>query len=265
MTVLDPLVEQLSRVGDELAAAAEQRRRRVRAAALAVGGTLAFAGAAAAAAPLWQPVLGGESRGGHPAADATRPPAEQLRTLSVLRRAQTAADRDGASERALVLLSPRNADGVRLPYVRAVATAGGPDVVLIPARSGFGKRDALCLSVADTVDGGALGCFSTGEVLAGDAVVEVATGSARPAPAPDVRVAGGSRPPQGEAIALPNPDAATMRIFGLVPDGVAGVRLGAQAAAVRDNVFQLSAAEPAGTGLADIAWLGPAGRKLPKR
>jgi hypothetical protein len=263
----------LEGVHDQLATAAERRavqrasaHRRGRVAAFAVTGALGLGGAAAVAQTIWAPQLGDDRRG-HPTASASSPPAGQLAVLGVLRRPATAADHGAQSTYALRLMDP-SLEGIRTAYVRLLGTQSGGDLgfVLVPVASygspdGTGsKPDALCLFSRDT-DGGGLGCFTTAELLAGAAVMEMyEPAPARPEAAPPTAAGLGAASTTAAGLEAASPTAgyervrgavnlAGSRVFGLVPDGVASVRvtndLGSVTAAVTDNFFE--APIPSGT------------------
>jgi hypothetical protein len=255
----------LEGVHDQLAAAAERRavqrasaHRRGRVAAFAVTGALGLGGAAAVAQTIWAPQLGDDRRG-HPTASASSPPADQLAVLGVLRRPATVADHGAQSTYALRLMNP-SLVGIRTAYVRLLGTqSDGLGFVLVPVASygspdGTGsKPDALCLFSRDT-DGGGLGCFTTSELLAGAAVMEMyEPAPASPAPAGLEAASPGAASPGAAGMGPASPTAgyqrvrgavnlAGSRVFGLVPDGVASVRvtndLGSVTAAVTDNFFE---------------------------
>lgn len=261
MSALGPFVDELAHVGDVLAARSVQRRRRRRVAALMIGGMLAVGGAAGAAGPIWRPLLGDE-RCGTPVTTFASPPADQLRHLAVLRRPQTTSDRGAASQYALSQLSPRSTNGVRLEFVRTARIPdSGEDVVLIPALSASGKRDALCLFVKDDPDGGAIGCFTTAELLAGGAVVQISVSTPVRMPNRKLeRVTGSHPPPDADAIRLPNPSSAWMSYYGIAPDGIVRVELGDTSAPVHDNVYRLRIAESASVGPEQIRWIDEDGQ-----
>jgi hypothetical protein len=215
-----------------------------------------LAGGAAAATTPWLPDLGSD----HPrdfAVDSSPPPAAQLRTLGVLRREQTTADREVAQSYALRFFGG-DTSAVRTDFVRSLSGGGaaGSAAVLVPVRSyevqrvvvdAFGKPmpvsetadDGLCLFVGDNGAGGGQGCHSLADVAAG-------------------RVRG----------ALASTENA--RFFGLVPDGVAQVRARRASApprrfAVKDNFYDFTLT-PAGKGAAvsieALDWLDRDGRVL---
>jgi hypothetical protein len=235
-TVLLPeLAGELATAAERLAAtpAPMRRRRRLRFAALGSVAVLAAGGVATAATSLWHPQIGDGSKPSSIAHDA--PPRDQLDALGVLRRAQTDADRSQNSEYTLKFLGDLR--GIRLDYVRLLGTQkGGAAYVLVPAASegtgGIAARlralkaraaggvapaplkDPLCLFGRDSADGGGVTCFSLQEIRDGRAVMGMSQGHG------------------------------PLTQYGLVPDGVASVRLGSAADApvvdVHDNFFQVT-------------------------
>jgi hypothetical protein len=146
---------------------------------IAVGLSLtAFAGSAVAAIALWTPLLG-DSRFGEapPTISGTPPPADQLATLAVLRREQTAADRSGALATGALRAINASSSGVRTDYIRVLA--GGADAsgfVLVPVAerranlaSPAALSDALCLYGAQS-GAFAVNCYSLSEIRAGTAL-----------------------------------------------------------------------------------------------
>jgi hypothetical protein len=172
------------------------------------------------------------------------PPATSLTSqLGVLRRPQTSADRSAPVERALRGFDDES-HGVALGSVRLLP--GG--AVLVPvqrfqprgpggARAGDRKEDSVCLYSPSSDGTGGIGCFTAQEVHDGRAIGSQGT-----------------------------------TVDGLVPDGVARVRLisedDAAEATVRDNYFGTRLDPRAGPGgvafvRTDRAvWLDSAGREL---
>jgi hypothetical protein len=215
-----------------------------------------LAGGAAAATTPWSPDLGSD----HPrdfAVDASPPPADQLRTLGVLRRAQTAADREVAQSYALRFFGG-DTRAVRTDFVRTLGGGGaaGSAAVLVPVRTYQAQRvvndasgkpvpvsatahDGLCLFVGDSGAGGGQGCHSLADVEAGR--VRGALGSIENA-----------------------------RLFGLVPDGVAQVRVRRASTpptlvTVEDNFYDITLAPTtsgAAVSLDGLDWLDREGRVL---
>ncbi|MEV4422244.1 hypothetical protein AB0L40_20045 [Patulibacter sp. NPDC049589] len=167
------------RFAGELAEAAEARARPRRRLHLPIVGAsvvvvVAAGGIATAATGVWSPQLG-DARRGSPTASATGVPDEQLARLAVLRRPATAGDHGAEVRRALTFISPQGIRGIRTDAVRLLApapagarTAGAE--VLIPAQRANGISDALCLFTVDPTEGGGVGCYSTRQVLEGQAV-----------------------------------------------------------------------------------------------
>jgi hypothetical protein len=272
MTLLPDLSHDLVAVAQRKARHHVAVRRRVRVAGLTLGGALALGGVVATAATIWTPQLGDDHRG-HPVASASAPPVEQLARLGVLRRAATDADHGAESAYALRLMDP-DLQGIRTGYVRLLGTQqDGKGYVLVPVAS-YGSRDhtgaatpdALCLFSRD-VDGGGLSCFTTRQVLEGRAEAAMGPPTGVEPVGPVVTTPNGSRFRRTRSTVT----AAGMRFFGLVPDGVAAVRLandqGAALATVHDNFFQAPiptdaahAGEPLKPGdLPTYEWLDAAG------
>jgi hypothetical protein len=135
--------------------------------------SLVIAVPAVAATRAWEPVLGNPSvDGSSPRIAADAIPEQQRQMLSVLRRAQTDQDHSAATLGLLEPLGPTT-DGVRLQGVRLLgAGAGDPPVALIPVAQLFKRlphqggeqlaRDALCLTDRSNVV-----CATTEHVKAG--------------------------------------------------------------------------------------------------
>lgn len=264
----------LAKLSDDLAAAAERQlrgathRRRLTRGGLIAAACVVGAGGVATASGLWSPTIGDDARG-HPTISPSSPPAEQLERFGVLRRAPTEADRGAQSLYALRFQGDAM-QGVRTEYIRLLATRpDGRGSVLIPARKGYGKPDALCLFDQDT-DGGGQSCWTTEEVARGAAVI----GSWPASPVLPPALPPGD--PQAAAPREPLPDRAAPqllrrleplapdarragggRLSGLVPDGVAAVRIGdANPVSVHDNFFSAPwTPSPAAGGFGEITWL----------
>ncbi|HET6547747.1 MAG TPA: hypothetical protein VFG79_04775 [Solirubrobacter sp.] len=199
---------------------------------------------AAGVAP-WMPNLGAD-QSRHFAIAKSAPPAEQLEVLGVLRRPQVSADRGEQATYALRFFGGT----VRTDYVRVLSepddTQGA--AVLVPVteyrpreRAGVDReashplaRDGLCLFVRDAVDGGAQGCYSLADVTAGR--IRGALGDGR-----------------------------TATVFGVVPDGVASVRLRhpdgrSTIVPVRDNFYLYKAGD--GLRFEALEWLDASGSAL---
>lgn len=278
MTVLPVLCGELSQAGDRIARRSLTRRRQARSGGLLAASAITLGGVAAAAG-LWNPQLGDAHRG-QPTPSASSPPADQLADFAVLRRPPTSADQGARSEYALKLLDP-SFHGVRTAYVRLVGSGGG--YVLIPVEAytpldGSPETNALCLFARDPVDGGGLSCYTTRQILQGQAVDTLLTPAPRPTTSPEhqsngshVVVSNGSH-----AIVSNGPAMITGAVTsGLVPDGVAQVRLsnsdGTVTVAVHDNLYDAeipdptngSAPHPIG-GLPTAEWLDANGRVIQK-
>jgi hypothetical protein len=244
MTLMTGLAADLALAGDRLARRDASRRRRARFAALATTGALVLGGATAAATSFWQPQLGDDRRG-HPTASDSSPPQDQLDRFGVLRRAADAADRGEQTRYALSFVDPNTYTGIRTDYVRYLgAKPDGRAYVLISAESALGQANVLCLWSQD-VEGGGVSCWTTDQILAGKAaLLEIGM----PDDSPPVKLRhdaqGRLRPVGG-----PPMSASKQRYSGLVPDGVAAVRLtdahGSVTVDVHDNFFTaLAPVEP---------------------
>jgi hypothetical protein len=232
----------LLRMSGDLAAAAEglARPRRLRAPLAIALGVLAAGGAAATATDFWQPQLGDDRRG-HPTASASDLPREQLERFAVLRRPANENDRGPQVREALTYFGPQF-EGIRTNAVRVVGRGHeGRPVILLPAVSAHGKRDALCLFAVD-VEGSGGSCFTTAEVLDRKAVIGIGPPPPQHPEPCDPRDPGSCRPPM-----------TPLTLMGLVPDGVRAVRVGGRTVGVRDNFFRATLDDlPAGRA---IVWL----------
>ena len=165
-------------------------------------------------APPWQPVLGDDHRG-HPTVATGPVPAEQLAALAVLRRPQTARDRSPAVQKLLALLNADTDHGVHVDGIRLLARHGDRVTILIPMER-FGTpirgarhsviHDALCL-MAGVSNGAGGTCGSLADL-------------------------------ERRGLGWPGPP------FGLVPDGVASVKLRIRGgrtigAPVRGNLYDV--------------------------
>jgi hypothetical protein len=178
----------------------------------------------------WEPILG------HPDTDHGAPTAStgpvspaEARVLGVLRRPQT--DDDRTSGKLLVSLHP-GFDGVETAAVRLLRP-GADAIALVPAERLFQNdqrtgtplyTDALCLADADSVT-----CGSRDDLLAGRILNLKGT-----------------------------------RVYGLVPDGVATVRVdfadgGTAEAPVSENLFELTSSHDAAT-VTSSSWLDQDGK-----
>lgn len=225
----------------------------------AVVAVLAAGGVATAAVTGWNPQLGDDRRG-HPTADPSLPPAEQLDRLAVLRREPSAADRGVEVRNALSYFSPASR-GIRTDSVRYLGKApNGRAVVLVPAVEAHGTRDALCLWVEDT-DGGGYTCPDTRALLSGSAVLSIT--EPRALSAHQRRALRRSQPLKTDAPGHYRRVVVRLGVattFVLVPDGVAKVQLGnASPVDVYDNLAILPGeVPPPGT----VRWLDAAGHPV---
>jgi hypothetical protein len=177
----------------------QRRRPRTRRVAVVALAVLAAVGVPAAADNDWLPFAG---RDDAPTSSRHAPAAGLRAELAVLRRPQTAAERQAATY-ALRFFGP-TFGGVQVAYIRE---AGG--VIIVPAKThqltpgSAVDHDVVCMWRTDAAgDGGARGCFTAAQIAAGDAVQSLG----------------------GEA-------------YMLVPDGVATVAAGPGArSTVHDNV-----------------------------
>ncbi|WP_210491239.1 hypothetical protein [Patulibacter sp. SYSU D01012] len=252
---------------------ARRRRPSRRVALLGVAGILATGTAVAATAP-WSPTLGGD-HGIEPPGRASRPvPAAQVQALAVLRRPQTDADRSAPVLRALRTVGRYLGTGVHVEGIRILRRHRDRTILLVPLQRvgppGIGRdrelRDALCVYETDVP--GAAGPPGT---------VTTRSGAAVPLPQHVSGAACGT-------LADLRRRGIGGTTAGLVPDGVARVRLTARdgetlTAPVRDNYYELpvrgrprgGAGTDAGTErrLRDVSgrptvWLDARGRPVPK-
>jgi hypothetical protein len=198
-------------------------------------------GTAVAATHPWSPLLGDPRFEGPPPTVAPdTPPRDQLKALEVLRREQTPQDRSLATRGTLRYISGSSTRGVRTDYIRQLIPAGAGTVTLVPVASWRPNpaappvHDALCVFYGESgSDGGARTCWTTDQVLQGNAVAELGN-----------------------------------HFYGLVPDGVAIVLARfsdgtSTSASVRDNFFDLASPpdmrdpEHASVGArpSEISWL----------
>jgi hypothetical protein len=237
---------------------------------------VAVSSGAYAAKGLWTPQIG--DRFGHGTIARGTVPRAQTDLLSVLRRPQTDADRGVAARYALryqrtgnirvdgvrVLTELRpGADVVLIPIAPRVKKSAGATTPAAPATGNAAPGDKLCLWVRDT-EGGGMSCGSTAQLQSG----HLALGMGRPiklTPAQKRARAAAFRyafkHPRGSQAGAKNGGvvirlpAKFMRgvyrdrvdVVGVVPDGVASIRLGLAADApvvqVRDNVWTKPDAE----------------------
>lgn len=241
------------------------RRPGWRTGTFALIGALAISSGAYAARGLWQPELGSDKD--RPTAIAGPPSTDLVERIAVLRRPQSEADRGAASQQALRFPdSPRT--GIRTDFVRRVEPAGTADAaVLVPLKMHDGT-ERLCLWVGprDVAEGegGARGCATATKALQGRLVF--GTGE-MPRPEAEAELA----PIRREKAALEWDGQrrrvltdeeqrrydeleklesettrrvyadVTLRVVGVVPDGVAKVRVGepGQVVEVHDNTFSV--------------------------
>jgi hypothetical protein len=183
-------------------------------------------------AATWTPVLG-DARRGHASISRSPVPAAQLRELAVLRRRPTAADRSPVVRSLLRYLGRESWHGVRVDAVRLLVRHGSQATILVPVERLEGRpgmRDALCL-----MSGPAGGAGGTCGTLA------------------DLHKHG--------YVGWPGPP------FGLVPDGVATVKLRVRGgrtitAPVRHNVYDV---RDGGFALQPPLWLDSDGHEIPRR
>lgn len=259
MTLLNDLSSDLSEAAGRRARR-RARRRRLRLSGITVAGVLAVGGVATAATGVWSPQLGDEHRG-HPAASASSVPPEQLKHFAVLRRPANEADRGAQSRYALKFLDPKF-HGVRTDAVRLLDPGKAGDrvsgaQVLVPVQRRDGIDDALCLFSTDPTDGGGISCWSTKQILDGQATMgmalpdEPAPGSAEAQDrARALRAATRRAKARGER-GVQMPWRMTIReavVAGIVPDGVARVvwRHGekTQTVPVENNLFTVRIDHP---------------------
>jgi hypothetical protein len=243
MTVMQQFTTDLTQAARRRADREIRLRRRVRLTGLAVTGALTLGAAVAVATTVWQPQLGDERRG-HPTADLSAPPADELAALGVLRRESTSGDRGAQSIYALRLLDP-SLRGIRTSHVRLLGSqSNGLGFILIPVQS-YEAPDAGAPSIANALcvfsrdsDGGGLGCYSMQQVLEGRAVGSFAQASQSGAPTAESPPSAGSHFMREQGFLTDGVS------YGLVPDGVASVtvtnRQGTITVPVRENFFQAS-------------------------
>jgi len=248
-------LRQAAAVEDARAASAgvtSARRWWMKKASVVLGaGAIVLGGAAVSAATgLWNPPLGNDDAG-HASRGSSDVPADQLASFEVLRRAATDADRDAAAANALRYLDDAFI-GVRVERIRAPAGAPSDRYLIVPVERSelAGVDDALCLFAADpSAAGGGVGCWSSAEIQRGHAaLIELPTASS-------------TSPTAGDLDSL-RPSTANAAVVGLVPDGVARVRLGPASAAVNDNFFSLPL--PAGASATDVVWEDADGAAIAK-
>ena len=267
--LIENLSHDLAAAGDRLAGLQARRARRARLTAVIAAGALAVGGVAVAATSIWNPQLG-DDRFGHATASSSRPPADQLEMLGVLRRAPTDADRGAQSQYALTFFGP-DVHGVRTDSVRLLGTYGkGLGYVLVPVVDAHGKRDALCFFAQDAKDGGGQSCWTTADVRKGHAVLGMG-GPMAPLSAAAMKRLRAANGGDGHALRIPLVHMGPITWSGIVPDGVARVRIdeGGQSvtADVHDNFFTatghgLPITKPAPAGRLSFRWLDAGGKEI---
>jgi hypothetical protein len=219
-----------------------------RPAAIAVVGVSFFGATAVATMTPWLPDLGP----GHPLelqVAVSAAPRAQLDRLAVLRREQTPQDRKLAETYALRFFG-QNTGSVRTDYVRTLAGDAPNAAVLVPVSTYTVTRvvqsdtstpalrrsiaeNGLCLFVGDAGKGGGQGCHSLEQLERGEIRGALAAGT-------------------------------RARFYGLVPDGVAQIRVRRPGAAptdidVRDNFYDFSlrsSGQDEPIAVQSLEWLG---------
>lgn len=246
-----------------------RRRGRHIGAGMALG-IVAVSGVAYASQGLWRPSMGDDRRGRAVATDSPLPPA-LLERYEVLRRPQNAEDR-GAGSRDALRWQSRGL--IQTNGVRRVGTGSDRSaIVLIPmAKKRAAPADAdrtrsLCLWKQDPVEAGGMSCQSIDDVPAQGVMLFTVEEGKLPAVLErrrrkifreTARKGGGAVRVPGELMPV-----GTAQVVGLVPDGVARVRVGPpgrqRIAIVNQNLYQLQISE---RDVRDIAWLGQDGRRM---
>jgi len=253
MTILPEMKDELAAAAGRLSRRRASRRHTARIAAIATGGVLALGGVAigAQAVGIWHP-SSDELGGRRLSLSTTAPPREQLELLGVLRRPQTEADRDEHVLRAL-RRSPRGltgirTDAVRLLHVKRSGTSSARTIVLVPAarlqypamrlpgRESVrhpALQDVLCFYTEDTA-GWSGPCTTTAAIL------------------------------QGSLSGLGRD------VFGLVPDGVATVRIYRRYERRPIDVpitgnFLFASFSHGFSHVSHVVWLDAAGRRIGPR
>lgn len=210
----------------------------------AITGLLVAGGVATAATGVWNPPLGDDDRG-RATASPTDIPADQLRRFGVLRRAATATDRDAATLKALRYLNA-GFQGVRTERIRAPQGQPAGRYLIVPVQrwAATGAANALCLFTRDS-EGGGIGCWTTAQILSGEAIVLALTAS---------RTVGNSLGGDGDGT-----------LIGLVPDGVTAVSAdgGNTRVEAHDNVFVVPMRGNAGSPPNPI-WFDADGNEVPQ-
>ncbi|HEY1835024.1 MAG TPA: hypothetical protein VGG08_11340, partial [Solirubrobacteraceae bacterium] len=203
---------------------------------------MALAASAVAERAPWEPWIGNQ-RSGYPTLSPGAPGNSTLQLLSVLRRPQTELDRDSQVQAVLHDVGPR-LQGIHTEYVRnLVPNVAWAAVTLVPVEAFSGAKgtgEALCLLYPtpgiEGTHGAELGCWAPAEITAGAAVIAL-------------RTVGRSH------------------VVGLVPDGVASVRVtavdGVTSVPVRENFFDDSPpSNRTGKLYSRIEWLNAAGDEI---
>ncbi|MEN0015988.1 MAG: hypothetical protein AAGC46_21660, partial [Solirubrobacteraceae bacterium] len=245
----------------------------------------------AASRYLWSPPLGtaldvepGEAL---PKATASSLPPDQSAAFAVLRRAQTDLDRNVSSRLALTMTGGHEV--IRTNAVRRLATGlNGGAAVLIPFAQKRGidirahpnaagelpvttRRDEVCIEYVGGFEDAGVVCANTDEMLAG----KLSIGESDPqciqpiqlrdfakAQRTERAMAAEERRPPIEMACQRTADA-PMHTYtvGLVPDGVAAIRLGdgprARVIHVHDNAWRTEGGSPFGS---HVSWLDAHGR-----
>ncbi len=167
-------------------------------------------------------------------------PAEQLAALAILRRAPAPADRSPAVRQLLGIIGHEGMSGVRVDAVRMLAQRGSRLTILVPivSLSRPPWRDVLCLYTTTLARGKPAGAGGTCRTFA------------------DLRRHG--------YLGWPGPP------FGLVPDGVASVKLRVRGgktitAPVRNNVYDLTHLGDGVFAIQPPLWLDANGHEIPRR
>jgi hypothetical protein len=205
-------------------------------------------------APTWTPVLGDNQRG-HASISRSPFPPDQLRALAILRRPPTERDRSAAVRRLLSFVGSHGLHGVRVDSIRVLSQHGKRLALLVPAvRAG---EHAPGIPASKTVQHDALCVFIT----------VVARGSG-----PYAGKLGGAGSTCGTLASFREHGyiGFTLPAFGLVPDGVAGVKLRLRGgrtiiAPVGNNVYDLTDMGDAGFPIQPPVWLDMSGHRIPRR
>jgi hypothetical protein len=200
-------------------------------------------------AATWTPELGDERRG-HATISRSPVPPDQLRAFAILRQAPTAADRSPAVRQLLRYLGAEPTRGVRVDAVRLLSQHGNWLLILVPMErlDRPDTSDPLCVLQTVVVRGNPPpGAPPAGSL--GGAGMTCATLT-------DIRRNG--------YVGWPGPP------FGLVPDGVASVKLRVRGgrtinAPVGNNVYDLTGMGDAAFAIQPPLWLDASGHEIPRR